>query len=43
MGSPKTLQNKKIDRPSVAAEDFLRLIVDTIPALVVSARPQWLR
>ncbi len=39
MGSPKTLQNKKIDRRSAAAEDFLRLVVDTIPALVVSALP----
>ena len=38
-GSPKTFQNKKIDRRSAAAEDFLRLVVDTIPALVVSARP----
>ncbi len=36
MGSPKTFQNKKIDRRSAAAEDFLRLVVDTIPALVVS-------
>jgi PAS domain S-box-containing protein len=39
MGSPKTLQNKKIDRRSAAAGDFLRLVVDTIPALVVSALP----
>jgi PAS domain S-box-containing protein len=39
MGSPKTFQNKKIDRRSAAAEDFLRLVVDTIPALVVSALP----
>ena len=39
MGSPKTLQNKKIDRRSTAAEDSLRLVVDTIPALVVIALP----
>ena len=39
MVSPKTLQNKKIDQRWTAGEDFLRLVVDTIPALVVSALP----
>ena len=39
MGSPKTSHINEADRLSLMAEDQLRLVVDTIPALVVRARP----
>jgi formate hydrogenlyase transcriptional activator len=38
MGSPKTFRNNA-SQPSTTAEDVLRLVVDTIPALIVSALP----
>jgi PAS domain S-box-containing protein len=39
MGSPKTSHINEADRLLLTAEDQLRLVVDTIPALVVRARP----
>src|SRR5271169_171160 len=39
MGSPKTSHINEADRLSLMAEDQLRLVVDTIPALVVRAQP----
>ena len=39
MRSPDALHHIESDRPSAATDNFLRLVVDTIPALVVSALP----
>jgi len=39
MGSPKAFHHNEADQRSPKTEDLLRLVVDTIPALVVSARP----